>query len=107
MSQFCFILRFQRVQKIDVRRFGDTPHQPGIADVGSDAEKWLRALAGLTALTDLDFSVRVVEESLSDDGLRALAGLTALTSLNLGGCSQVSDDGLRAGTFVLYYFNLF
>jgi hypothetical protein len=32
---------------------------------------------------------------VSDEGLRALADLTALTKLNLARCEQVSDEGLR------------
>ena len=65
-----------------------------VAGVGGNADKWLWALNGLTALTSL--ILIACSESVSDDGLQALAGLTALTSLNLWGCTQVSDNGLRA-----------
>jgi hypothetical protein len=47
-----FILRFQRVHKIDVR--GDPLHRAAVAGVCRAADKWLRALAGLTDLTSLD-----------------------------------------------------
>ena len=86
-----FMLRFQRAKQIIVR--GDPLYYPDIADVGFGADKWLRALAGLTALTDLNLQQC---EQVSDDGLRALIGLTALTDLELGGCYHVSDNGLRA-----------
>ena len=84
-----FILRFQRVQRIDIRGSGDPPHRPFVGD----ADKWLWALDGLTALTSLDLHGC---RQVSDDGLRELAGFTALTYLNLVGCHQVSDIGLQA-----------
>jgi hypothetical protein len=83
-----FILRFQRAKQIDVR--GDPLDRPDMAVVGSGADKWLRALAGLTGLTSLNLKQC---REVSNNGLRALAGLTALASLNLCGCGQVSDDG--------------
>lgn len=65
-----FVLRFQRVNEIDVH--GGALHYFDNYDV----EKWLRALAGLTALTDLNLCGC---NEVSDDGLRALASLAALT----------------------------
>ena len=95
-----FILRFQRVQEIDVR--GD-PAVPGIC---IDGDKWLRALAGLTGLTILNLALC---DRVSNDGLRALGGLTALTSLDLTRCQRVSDDGLQAlaGLTALTILDLF
>jgi hypothetical protein len=100
----CFILRFQRVQQIDV--CGDSLYCSAVAEVGSGANKWLQALAGLTALTSLN--LRGCSQ-VSANGLRALGGLTSLTSLNLRGCSQVSDNGLRAlgGLTSLISLNLY
>jgi hypothetical protein len=97
-----FVLKFQIAKQIDVR--GDQLHCPDVAGVGSGADKWLRALAGLTALTDLNLTEC---REVSNNGLRALAGLTALTSLNLcqttgarlrvaGTRDKVSDYGLRS-----------
>jgi hypothetical protein len=57
-------------------------------------DKGLQALAGLTALTNLNLWACY---RVSDDGLQALDGLNALTSLNIMGCfERVSDNGLRA-----------
>jgi len=56
-------------------------------------EKWLWTLAGLTSLTSLNLGGC---KQASDGGLRALAGLTALISLDLGHCRKVSDNGLQA-----------
>ena len=87
-----FLLRFRRVNEMDVR--GDRFCLPGMAEEeGSDADKWLRALFSLTALTTLNLGFC---KQLSDDGLRSLSSLTALANLNLEYCVQVSDDGLRA-----------
>jgi hypothetical protein len=44
-----FILRFQRAKQIDVR--DDQLYRPDVVVVDSDADRWLQALAGLTALT--------------------------------------------------------
>jgi hypothetical protein len=98
-----FVLRFQKVNEIDVR--GDPLHCPAIAVVGSGAEKWLRALASLTALTSLNLQQC---REVSNNGLHALVGLTALKNLNLWGCDRVSDDGLQAlaGLTTLISLNL-
>jgi bacterioferritin-associated ferredoxin len=54
----------------------------------------LRALAPLTGLTSLDLSGCV---QVTDEGLRAaLAPLARLTSLNLAYCSGLTDKGVRA-----------
>ena len=90
-------------------------------DGGASNEEWFQGLAGLTALTSLNLTldkgvVPAVEwqalgglttaliklnlggcDELSDDGLRSLASrLTALTDLNLEDCELVSDHGLQA-----------
>jgi hypothetical protein len=56
---------------------------PDIGVVGSGADKWLRALAGLTGLTNLNLKQCM---KVSNNGLRAMGGLAALTSLNLQRC---------------------
>jgi hypothetical protein len=52
MSRFISI--FQRVNEIDVR--GDPIYCCAVSVVDSDADKWLRAVAGLTALPEGDVS---------------------------------------------------
>jgi len=86
-----FIMRFQRINEIVMVRGPLVGHPAGSVEC-SGADKWLQALAGLTALTSLD-----LQEcwEVTDDGLRALSSLTALTDLHLGFCRQVSDNGLR------------
>jgi len=86
-----FISRFLRAKQIRVR--GDSLYYPAVVEEGCGADKWLWAMAGLTALTELNLKQC---REVSNNGLRALRGLTTLTSLNLRGCVQVSDDGLRA-----------
>jgi len=70
-------------------------HQNACFGITFGEGRWLQALAGLTAhLTSLDLTGCV---QVLDDGLRAsLAGLTTLTSLNLACCHRVSNVELRA-----------
>ena len=51
----------------------------------------LRAVGGLTTLTNLELSYANVTDAV----LRELRGLTALTFLGLNGCSEVTDVGLQ------------
>jgi hypothetical protein len=93
------MMRCQRVNEIDMR--GNPQCRPASVVVGSSADKWLWALAGLTARTSLNLQQF---GTVSNNGLRALAGLTSLSRLNLEDrgqgltslSSQVSGNGLRA-----------
>jgi hypothetical protein len=96
--------RFQRLKDIRVRRHTDALFaRTCVVD-----DQWLQKLAelaGLVTCLDLSHCSRV---QVADNGIRALASLTAVTNLNLGDCEQVSDDWLHtvAGLAALTSLNL-
>jgi hypothetical protein len=53
----------------------------------------MRMLAPLTGLTNLNLGEC---SEITDEGVRALIPLTGLTDLDLEGCDEVTDEGVRA-----------
>ena len=60
--------------------------------VASLTDDGLRAVGGLTALTELKLNDC---SNITDAGLTELSSLSALTTLSLYGCTKVTDVGLR------------